>query len=117
MASVRNEKIKRLEEFLSSLNIRISKTSDGTFTASTTIEPLFCFSRPTVEELAHVIADTLTSYVINFWDGYSVDIDIEQIREEAAPPPRQTIPIEALVPYSRARPIVRRSPRRELEPA
>jgi len=116
---VTDEQIKRIDDLLSSVEIRYSKTSDGTFTASTTTEPLFCFSRETTEELAQVVLATFVSYIDNFWDGGTLDITIEPASAvepslRPAPPP---IPIHAMVPYSRARAAVRRAPRRELESA
>lgn len=115
---VSDAQIKRIEEFFSSFEIRLSETSDG-FTVSTTAEPLFCFSRKTVAELERLVTDTLTSYVENFWDGEGLDITVEP-QTAAAPatrPAPPSIPIHAMVPYSRVRPAIRRTPGRALETA
>lgn len=117
---ISDAQIKRIEEFLSSVEIRFSKTSDGTFTASTSVEPLFCFSRKTPEELLRVVVDTFASYVANFWEGGAVDVTIENLSiapEPAARPTPPPIPIHALVPYSRARAAIKRSGARALESA
>jgi len=117
MGDNKNEQLKRLEEFLSGIDIRLSKSSDGALTACTLSEPLFCFVRPTAEELNEVVLDTIISYVKNFWDGGAIDVSLETVEAPRPVVPHPPIPIEALVTFSRTRPVVRRSPKRELEPA
>ncbi len=82
-----SKEIERLTQILSRLDVTIFKSSDGRFTVSTTVEPLFCFVRPSLEEINKVVIDTLQSYIDNFHDIGLFQIKIE--KEELTPPLRQ----------------------------
>lgn len=104
--------IARLQELFESVEIRCSVTQDGSFTASTSKEPLFCFTRRTKDELAQVVIETFVSYVTNFVERgdeeVTIDIEVVNLGESLATPAPPPIPIHALRPYSRAKPVVRR---------
>jgi hypothetical protein len=111
-----SERLKRINEFLESIEISFSHSPDGrSVTAYTNKEPLFCFERPSVDELKPVLAHAFVSYLVNFYDAAKVEVDIEStsVPEEV----RTVPPVQRLTPFRRGRPILRALPRRELEPA
>lgn len=93
------ERLQKLKERLTALDIAVSKGTDGRFTVCTTVEPLFCFVRDTEAEIENVVKDALRSYIENFYD-----IQIVKIETETVPVARSPLPIEELVPVSRVQP-------------
>lgn len=90
----------KLKELLNKLEIVISvDEEDGSFTACTKSEPLFCFVRKTEQELEKVVEDTLRSYLETFYD-------VEGVRVEAVNVPleKPQIPVKELKPVSRFKP-------------
>jgi len=67
-----SKEIERLTQILSRLDVTISESSDGRFTVSTTVEPLFCFVRSSLDEINKVVIDTLQSYIDNFHDIWTI---------------------------------------------
>jgi hypothetical protein len=96
-----HQQIEKLEQTLSNLEIEVSVGTDGRFTVCTHSEPLFCFVRKTEEEIADVVADTLTSYVNTF---YGDVIDSVEVRSKSIPLEISAIPVEELKPVSGIRP-------------
>jgi hypothetical protein len=91
----------RLHQILSNLEIRVSfvEGSDGPYTVCTTSEPLFCFVRPTLEEINALVVDTLTNYVSTF-----SNVDSFHISTISIPVEESVIPVEKLKPLSIIKP-------------
>ena len=90
---------KALEDRLSALEFIISEGQDGKFTVVSTCEPLFCFERRTLPELADAVSNTLSSYIKTFYAFSDIKV-ITKIEElEVAP-----LPVEEFKPISRIRP-------------
>ncbi len=78
------------EERLSALDITVSEDdNNNTFTVFTTVEPLFCFTCNSIEEVRSLIQDTLSSYARTFYQ-------IERVRVRLQS--EEIIPIEKLRP-------------------
>jgi hypothetical protein len=106
-----NDQVKKdliaLRERLQALEITISQ-HDGVFTANTYSEPLFCFERPTLEDVKVVVEETITSYVRNFYHVADARVSLAD-----QPVTRSTVPIQRVEPTSHLKP----SFDRELVPA
>ena len=80
----------RLKRALDRFNLIGGRTPAGTFLAYSETEPLFCYERDTVEELAGLVVDTLRSYARVF---YQVDL---QVQVEPESPTVPVIPVERI---------------------
>lgn len=60
--------IEALTRVIENLEIEVSQSADGVFTACTTSEPLFCYDADTQEELNELVSDTLVSYAKHFYN-------------------------------------------------
>jgi hypothetical protein len=89
-----------LEERLSSLEIRLSKTTDGRFVAYTLQEPLFCFECDTQKEIDGYITKALKLYAETFYEVANVEVGVTPVE-----PDRPLVPVEQLKPISSVRPI------------
>jgi hypothetical protein len=103
----REKGLDALRERLQDLKITVSR-NDGVFTANSYSEPLFCFERPTLDDLKAVVEDTLTSYVKNFYHVENAKVTLANQPVEIP-----SVPIERVVPTSELKP----SFDRELVPA
>jgi hypothetical protein len=70
-----------LEHRLEALEIYVSKGTDGLFTVHTEEEPFFCFVRKDFNDLNTIVAGTLESYIRNFFDCDSVEVQANNRRE------------------------------------
>lgn len=82
----------RLKRALDNFELNGGHTPAGTFLAYSETEPLFCYERNTVEELAEVVSDTLRSYAMTF---YHVNLDVHL---ELVPASSPSIPVERIEP-------------------
>ena len=87
-----------LKKRLSELDVTVFKEVDGNFTVYTTCEPLFCYSRETIEEIDRAVEDTLSSYISTFYQVK--DVKVVSVSEEIEKSP---VPQQLLTPYSRIR--------------
>lgn len=81
------------------LDIEVSQSSDGVFTACTTSEPLFCYDADTQEALSALVADTLVSYAKHFYN-------LEGLIVNTTPTPLDDLG----VPIERSNPVARITP-------
>ena len=87
-------------ERVQGLDIELSQSDDGVFTACTSSEPLFCHDADSKAELATLVHGTLASYAKHFYG-----IDGLEVRTEDEPLEANPLPVEVSKPLSRLRPI------------
>jgi hypothetical protein len=87
-------------ERVKDLDIQLSKSDDGVFTACTLVEPLFCHDADSREELACLVSGTLASYARHFYGIEGLDVGTVDAGLKRSP-----IPVEVSKPVSRLRPV------------
>lgn len=89
-------------ERVKDLEIDISKSSDGVFTACTHQEPFFCYDADAPEALNALVIDTLASYARHFYGIQDIGVRTEKA---PLPAPTPTLPVEVTRPVSRLKAI------------
>lgn len=89
-----------LAKQLNELEISVAEVGANVI-AYTTVEPLFCIERASLDELKSAVSETLASYVSTF---YNVERQYVNVNSEEIPRQRRALPIQSVRPVSRLRP-------------
>jgi hypothetical protein len=96
MDANRSRNFDLLKKRLAEIDICVSHSDAGYYTVSTTVEPLFCFQRNSVEEAIDLAKLTLVSYISTFYEVE--DFHVSVVSEPVHVP---VVPVERTSPFSR----------------
>ena len=79
----------------SALQINVAEAGQGVFTVFTESEPLFCYDATSLDEVEHLVNDTIESYAANFCGLTDIKVDFQVKRPEVV----SKVPVERVTPF------------------